>query len=119
MVFKYDEENQCFSMELNNIRFSCETLDAHFDFTANRLAKEYESKLPLIAEYIVTNDKFLETYGEISRKKLLQMFQEMTIPWIFLKDGNSGTIAYCDSNYVIELSFTGDFEKFSNLSIDS
>ena len=37
----------------------------------------------------------------------------------FLKDGNSGTIAYCDSDYVIELSFTGDFEKFSDLSIDS
>ena len=118
MAFVYDEANQCFSMELNNIRFSCVTLDSHFEFVANRLAREYESRLPSIAEYIVSNDKFLETYGEISREELLQMLQEMTIPWIFLKDGNSGTIAYCDSNYVIEFSFTGDFENFSDLSID-
>ena len=43
----------------------------------------------------------------------------MTIPWVFLKDNNFGTIAYADSDYVIEFSFIGDFEKFSDLSIDS
>ena len=119
MAFVYDEENQCFSMEVNNIRFSCETLDSHIEAAANRLAKKYESKLPSIAEYIVGNEKFLEIYGEISKEELLQMFQEMTNPWIFLQNDNSGTIAYCDPDYVIEFSFTGDFEKFSDLSIDS
>ena len=119
MAFVYDEENQCFFMQLNNIRFSCETLDSHFEAVANILAREYKSKLPSIAEYIVNNNQFTETYGGISKEELLQMLKKMTIPWIFLKDGNSGTIAYCDSDYVIEFSFTGDFEKFSDLSIDS
>ena len=119
MAFVYNEETQCFSKELNDILFSCEVLDSILEITANRLAKIYESKLPLIAEYIVSNNEFLKVYGEMSKEELLESFKKMTIPWIFLKDNNSGTIAYADSDYVIEFSFIGDFERFSDLSIDS
>ena len=119
MAFVYNEETQCFSKELNDILFSCEVLDSILEITANRLAKIYESKLPLIAEYIVSNNEFLKVYGEMSKEELLESLKKMTIPWIFLKDNNSGTIAYADSDYVIEFSFIGDFERFSDLSIDS
>lgn len=119
MAFLYNEEMQCYCMELNDILFSCETPDIHYESIANGLAEKYESKLPLIAEYIVHHDEFIEVYGETSREELLEMMEEMTIPWIFLKDNNSGTIAYCDPDYVIEFSFEGEFEKFSDLSIDS
>ena len=113
MAFVYSEENLCFSMELNDILFSCETPNQLFESVAKRLAKEYKEKLPLIADYII------KTYGIISKEIFLVMLEKMTIPWIFLKENNSGTIAYSDSDYVIELSFTGDFEKFGDFSIDS
>ena len=119
MAFVYNEEMQCFSKELNDILFSCEVLDSILEIAANRLAEIYESKLPLIAEYIVSNSEFLKVYGEMSKEELLESLKKMTIPWIFLKDNNSGTIAYADSDYVIEFSFIGDFERFSDLSIDS
>ena len=119
MAFVYNEETQCFSKELNDILFSCEVLDSILEITANRLAEIYESKLPLIAEYIVSNSEFPKVYGEMSKEELLESLNKMTIPWIFLKDNNSGTIAYADSDYVIEFSFIGDFERFSDLSIDS
>lgn len=85
---------------------------------ADRLAREYKSKLPLIAEYIVKNIEFIETYGDISKEDFMVMLNNMTIPWIFLKENNSGTVAYCDSDYVIEFAFIGDFEEFSDFSID-
>ena len=119
MAFVYNEETQCFSKELNDILFSCEVPDSILEITANRLAKIYESKLPSIAEYIVSNSEFLKVYGEMSKEELLGSLKEMTIPWIFLKDNNSGTIAYADSDYVIEFAFIGDFDWFSDLSIDS
>ena len=119
MAFVYNEEMQCFSKEFSDILFSCEVPDSILETTADRLAKIYESKLPLIAEYIVGNSEFVEVYGEMSKGELLELFEKMTIPWIFLKDDHSGTIAYADSDYVIEFSFIGDFEKFSDLSIDS
>lgn len=119
MAFVYNEEMQCFSKELSDILFSCEVSDSILETTANRLAKVYESKLPLIAEYIVNNSEFLKVYGEMSKEDLLEILKKMTMPWIFIKDNNSGTIAYADSDYVIEFSFIGDFEKFSDLSIDS
>lgn len=119
MAFVYNEEMQCFSKELSDILFSCEVSDSILETMANRLATIYESKLPLIAEYIVSNSEFNNVYGEMSKEELLELLKKMTIPWIFLKDNNSGTIAYADSDYVIEFSFIGDFEKFSDLSIDS
>lgn len=119
MAFVYSEENLCFSMELNDILFSCETPNQLFESVAKRLAKEYKEKLPLIADYIIKNSEFIKTYGIISKEIFLVMLEKMTIPWIFLKENNSGTIAYSDSDYVIELSFTGDFEKFGDFSIDS
>lgn len=117
MAFLYNEENQCFSMELNNILFSCETECQLFASVAERLAKKYKTRLPFIAEYIVGNKEFLETYGVMSKEDFLIMLEEMTIPWIFLKENNSGTIAYCDSEYVIEFCFHGDFEEFNDFSI--
>ena len=47
------------------------------------------------------------------------MLKEMTIPWIFLEENASGTIAYCDPDYVIEFAFSGDFESFCDFHIDS
>lgn len=119
MAFVYDERNSCYSMEKNDILFSCEYLDISFEKTANRLAEKYKRNLSAIAEYILNNEVFIETYGKKSEKELFEMLEEMTKPWIFLKDVNSGTIAYCDSDYVIEFSFWGDFEEFSDFSIDS
>lgn len=118
MAFQYDAENQCFSMELNDILFSCEIEYQCFESIAENLAQKYKTRLPFIAEYIVGNKEFLETYGVMSKDDFLIMLEEMTIPWIFLKENNCGTIAYCDSEYVIELCFRGDFEEFSDLSID-
>ena len=86
--------------------------------TASRLVKIYESELLLIAEYIVSNSEFINVYGKMSKEELLE-YKKMSISWVFLKDNNFGTIAYADSDYVIEFSFIGDFEKFSDLSIDS
>ena len=119
MAFIYSEENQCFTMELNDILFSCETQNPLFEAIAARLAGEYKLKLPLIAEYIVKNNEFIETYGEISKEDFMIMLDNMTIPWIFLKENNSGTIAYCDSDYVIEFAFKGDFDEFGDFSIDT
>ena len=119
MAFVYNEEMQCFFIELNDILFSCEVPDSILEATANRLAKIYESKLPLIAEFIVSNSEFINVYGEMSKEELFELLNKMTIPGVFFKDNNSGTIAYADSDYVIEFSFIGDFEKFSDLSIDS
>lgn len=119
MGFVYNEENQCFSMELNDILFSCEKQNPLFAAVAEGLAERYKAKLPSIAEYIVGNEEFIETYGEISKEEFLIMLEEMTIPWIFLKENNAGTIAYGDCDYVIEFSFVGDFEKFDEFSIDS
>lgn len=119
MTFVYNEEMKCFSKELSDILFSCEVPDSIIEATSNRLAEIYESKVPLIAEYIVSNSEFINVYGEMSKEGLLELLKKMTIPWVFFKDNNSGTIAYADSDYVIEFSFTGDFEKFSDLSIDS
>lgn len=118
MAFLYDKENQCFSMELNDILFSCENECQIFESIAERLAKKYKTRLPFIAEYVVGNKEFFEAYGVMSKEDFLIMLEEMTIPWIFLKDNNSGTIAYCDSEYVIEFGFYGDFEEFSDFSID-
>ena len=118
MAVQYDAENQCFSTELNDILFSCESEYQLFESDAERLGKKYKDRLPFIAEYIVGNKEFLETYGAMSKEQFLMMLEEMTIPWIFLNESNSGTIAYCDSEYVIELCFRGDFEEFSGLSID-
>ena len=101
MAFVYSEENLCFSMELNDILFSCETPNQLFESVAKRLAKEYKEKLPLIADYIIKNSEFIKTYGIISKEIFLVMLEKMTIPWIFLKENNSGTIAYSDSDYVI------------------
>ena len=118
MSFLYNEENQCFCMELNDILFSCEVDYPFLEFFAERLAQKYKSRLPFIAEYVVGNKEFIETYGGMSQEEFLIMLEEMTIPWIFLKENNSGTIAYCDSEYVIEFCFRGDFEMFSDFSID-
>lgn len=119
MAFIYDEENQCFSMETNHILFSCETYNPLFEDTANRLAEEYENRLPSIAEYIASNIELKKLYGELTKEEFLKMLEEMTIPWIFLKDNNCGTIAYCDEDYVIEFAFSGNFEQFYDLSIGS
>lgn len=119
MAFVYDERNSCYSMEKDGILFSCEYLDISFEKTADKLAEKYKRNLSTIAEYILNQEVFIETYGKKSEKELFEMLEEMTIPWIFLKDANSRTIAYCDSNYVIEFSFLGDFEEFSDFSIDS
>ncbi len=119
MAFVYDEENQCFSMETDNILFSCETFNPIFEIAASQLEKEYENRLPSIAEYIVSNTEFQEIYGELSREEFLEMLKEMTIPWIFLHDTDCGTIAYCDADNVIEFAFSGNFERFYDFSIDS
>lgn len=119
MAFIYSEENQCFTMELNDILFSCETQNPLFEAVAERLARKYKSKLPFIAEYIVKNNQFIETYGEVSKEEFMTILDNMTIPWIFLKDNNCGTIAYGDFDYVIEFAFYGDYEEFSDFSIDS
>lgn len=117
MGFVYNEENKCFSMELNDILFSCETDSRLFEFIAERLAKKYKDRLPFIIEYIVESKEFIKTYGVMSKEDFLPLLKEMTIPWIFLKENNSGTIAYCDSEYVIEFCFHNDFEEFSDLEI--
>lgn len=106
-------------METDNILFSCETISPLLEAAASQLEKEYENKLPSIAEYIVSNAEFQETYGKLSGEELLIMLKEMTIPWIFLKDNDCGTIAYCDADYVIEFAFSGNFEQFYDFSIDS
>lgn len=49
--------------------------------------------------------------------QLIKQLEEMTIPWIFLKENNSETMAYCDSEYVIAFCFRGDFEESNNFSI--
>lgn len=118
MAFQYDDENQCFSMEMNGILFSCETENQISVPIAERLAKNYKTRLPFIVEYIIGNTEFLETYGVMSKEDFMIKLDEMTIPWIFLKEDYSGTIAYCDSEYVIELCFRGDFEEFSDFSIN-
>ena len=38
MSFQYDAENQCFSMELNDILFSCESEYQRFESIAENLA---------------------------------------------------------------------------------
>ncbi len=118
MAFVYDKENQCYSMIINNIQFSCETLDCVFEDTAAKLARVYESRLSLIAQYIVSNAVFQEVYGTLTTKECLKLLETMTIPWIFLKDTGCHTIAYCDTDYVIEFVFSGNFEHFRDLSID-
>ena len=118
MAFLYDEENQCYSMEWDGILFSCETECQLFVTVAERLAKKYKTRLPFIVEYIIGNKEFLETYGVMSKEDFMIRLEEMTIPWIFLGENNSGTIAYGDSGYVIEFCFRGDFEEFSDFSID-
>ena len=40
--------------------------------TASRLVKIYESELPLIAEYIVSNSEFINVYGKMSKEELLE-----------------------------------------------
>ena len=80
MAFVYSEENLCFSMELNDILFSCETPNQLFESVAKRLAKEYKEKLPLIADYIIKNSEFIKTYGIISKEIFLVMLEKMTIP---------------------------------------
>lgn len=119
MAFVYDEKNQCFSMETDCILFSCETLNPIFEAAASQLEKEYGNRLPSIAEYIVSNAEFQEIYGELSGEEFLEMLEEMTIPWVFLKDNDRRTIAYCDADYVIEVAFSGNFEQFCDISIDS
>lgn len=118
MAFLYDEKNQCYSMEWDGILFSCETECQLFVPIAERLAKKYKTRLPFIVEYMIGNKEFLDTYGVMSKEDFMIRLEEMTIPWIFLGEDNSGTIAYGDSGYVIEFGFRGDFEEFSDFSID-
>lgn len=119
MIFSYCEKDQCYSAESGDILFSCEKLGPVLEIYADRLAGIYKEKLPFIAEYIVKNTDFIEVYGRLSEEEFLCMLETMPIPWVFIREDDSGTIAYCDSDYVIELFFTGDFEKMSDLSIDS
>ncbi|MBD5085435.1 MAG: hypothetical protein HDT33_10400 [Clostridiales bacterium] len=119
MDFLYDRENLCFSVEQNDIRFSCEQPTPSLKAFANRLARKYRDRLPFLAEFVVKSDEFLETYGVLSADEFMALLKEMTIPWVFLHSGHHGTIAYCDSDYVIEFAFTGDFETFDDLSVDS
>lgn len=118
MGFVYDSENQCFSMEIDNILFSCETLDQSLESVAARLAEIYEKSLPAIAGYVVGSSEFLDVYGEMTKEELLNLFRQIPNPWIFLQSNGSGTIAFCTPDYVIELAFAGDFKQFESLHID-
>lgn len=121
MSFVYDDENQCYSMTLNDILFSCEALELEYESIAKRLSEKYNNALPVIASYISNNEEFIETYGRMSDEDVLEMLEdeEMTIPWIFIKGVTNGTIAYCDEDYVIEFCFYGYFERFEDLEICS
>lgn len=109
-MFKYDEDNACYSIEVHGIRISCDNKpDVELENYSNMLIDNYNQVLKPIAQYICTEKQFVENYGRYSVKETLEMLEKnMTIPWIFLQSNDSAVIAYCDEHYVIIPEFSED-----------
>lgn len=120
-MFEYDEETKVYSWKLDNMIISCETEpDAVKKHYGEMLKEQYEQNLNSIAEYICKEREFKEVYGRYSAKQTLKMLKcNMTIPWIFIKGSNMGTIAWCDENYVMEFEFEDCFQNFKEFQISS
>ena len=120
-MFEYDEETKVYSWKLDNMIISCEIEpDAAKKHYGEMLKEQYEQNLNAIAEYICKEREFKEVFGRYSAKRTLKMLKcDMTIPWIFIKDSNMGTIAWCDENYVIEFAFDNCFQNCKEFLISS
>ena len=120
-MFKYVEENSCYSWETDEMIISTyDAPDAELENYARIIKEAYTGAIEAIAQYICAEKEFIECYGRYSPKKTMKILKNnMTIPWIFLKKNSIGTIAYCDEDYVIEFEFEGCFTNFKKFQICS
>lgn len=84
-MFQYDKNNACYSMEIHDIRISCEKKpDVELENYSKMLVEYYDQALHSIARYICTEKHFIENYGRYSVEETMEMIEKnMTIPWIF------------------------------------
>ncbi len=121
MMFQYDKNNACYSMEAHDIKISCEKEpDVELENYSKMLIEHYNQALHSIAQYICAQKQFIENYGEFSVEETLEKLEKnMTIPWIFIQSNHTAVIAYCDEHYVIEFEFEGCFMNFKMFQINS
>ena len=113
-MFKLNEDNE-YELEINEIKFVCESVEDDFEEIAVKIAECYEDKLQEIAEFMFEED--IEFYfGEMSSETLIQ---SLGAP---LSDLGRETVTYLehtlDDVHIIEFEYAGILDELFYLTID-
>lgn len=112
--FNYDEDSEMFRGELSGVIFVCEDIEDGYEESARKLAESYGQKLPEIADFILPDIR--EMFGGVTKEKLTESLGRPLI------DLDSGLLTYLDhtldNTHIIEIEFSGIFDKFLSISID-
>ena len=108
---KYDE----YELVINDIRFVCDSAEDGLEDTATKIAAIYESKVVVIANYML--EKGLSDYfGDLYPGQVLASLGKPTI------DLDRCLLMYLeqafDDTHIIEIEYAGMLDEFYYLNID-
>lgn len=114
-MFVYNKEKELFECEISGIEFVCEEEFAGCEEYAINLADAYLDKIDKIVDFMISEE--IETYfGEMTPDKLISALGKPQI------DVGRSLITYLehtlDSIHIIEIEFSGVFEKMLYMTID-
>ena len=108
---KYNE----YELEINDIRFVCETVEVGLEETASEVAKIYEGKLDDIVNFMLENG-LLDVFGKLTSAEVIESLGKPTI------DMNRCLISYLeqtfDDTHIIDVEYGGLLDELFYFNID-
>ena len=113
-LFNFDEEEQAYTAEIDNVKFICEEVQEDYEETAREIAEVYEDKLTELAEFILSDVE--DIFGDIGPKDMEEALGQPLV------DLDRETVTYLDHTlddiHIIEVEYEGILEDFLGVSVD-